>query len=120
MRDNKGRFIKGNKASKPKKNLKKEISRELQETDLLDPTRKNSLQDLEAAAAYYKKMIAEGHHDYWDKLVEVSKFKLPYEKPRISSIASQEDVVTDISVSWEMTSPISEDHPLMKLIEKDD
>ena len=123
MRDDKGRFIKGSQPDKvsSRKKTDKKIAQEIVEEGFLDSSMKNSLRDLEAASAYYKKKIEEGDMDFWDKLVEVSKFKLPYEKPRISSIASQEDVVTDITVSWQMASPIADDHPLMKLLktEKD-
>lgn len=119
-RDGKGRFIKGHKGLKPNKQKKAEmLASELVDAGALIPEKTEALIDLEAAALYYKKEIAKGNMEYWDKLVEVAKFRAPYEKPRVKSIESTDNVISELKVSWEAPDPIPDDHPLSKLLNKE-
>ena len=70
---------------------------------------------LSALEALLEKAVAEGDAA---EVKDISKIIIGFQKPRISSIESEDSKVTDMTVSWGTPESADSDHPMKKAKEE--
>lgn len=66
---------------------------------------------LSALESLLEKAVAEGDAA---EVKDISKIIIGFQKPRISSIESEDAKVTDLTVNWGSPEEVTKDHPMLK------
>lgn len=120
----KGRFKKGqsgNLAGRPsKKKQAEKIIKKMSEEIKEDLDIKDSKDSLEKLLAFYNAKFDEAkspddQEKYARYIADVSNKLLPFQKSRYSSVESDENKVTELTISWGEPEEVPEDHPMRKL-----
>lgn len=128
-RTRKGQFKKGqsgNLAGRPsKKKQAEKIIQKMKVEISEDLDIKDSKDSLEKLLAFYNAKFDEAkspedQEKFARYIADISNKLLPFQKSRYSSIDSDENKVTELSVTWEEPEEFDESHPMNKLKAKNE
>jgi len=98
----------GNPKGRPKKNA-------IAKKYLSDKGEEIKADALSALEQLLEKAVAENNAD---EVKDISKIIIGYQKPRISSIESEEAKMTELMVTWGQPDDLIEEHPMKKAKDK--
>lgn len=86
---------------------------------------KDSKDSLEKLLAFYNAKFDEAktpddQEKYARYIADVSSKLLPFQKSRYASIDSEENKVTELTITWEEPEEIPVDHPMRKIADEED